>query len=105
MAAEFEKHPFLLPVDEVAHVLHTDIEKGLASSEVTQLQQKYPPNVLDVGEGIAWYTIFFRQLCNAMILVRFSQCPAKEVILTISRCCSSPWPSALALATMLKAAS
>lgn len=69
MAAEFNSHPFLLPVNEVADVLGTDIEKGLASAEVTRLSEKYPPNVLDVGEGIAWYTIFFRQLFNAMILV------------------------------------
>jgi P-type Na+/K+ transporter len=70
MAAETRKHPFLLQVVEVVEDLKTNLDKGLTSSQVTQLQQKYPPNELDIGSGIAWYTIFIRQLCNAMILVR-----------------------------------
>lgn len=69
MAGECRKHPFLLPVEEVAEDLKTNIDKGLTSAQVTELQAKYPPNELDVGSGIAWYTIFIRQLCNAMILV------------------------------------
>lgn len=69
MAAEFDKHPFLLPVDDVAKSLGTDVEKGLSSAAVAQLREKYPPNELDVGGAISWYTIFLRQLCNAMILV------------------------------------
>lgn len=71
MAGECRKHPFLLPVEEVAEDLKTNIDKGLTSAQVTEFQAKYPPNELDVGSGIAWYTIFIRQLCNAMILVRF----------------------------------
>lgn len=69
MAGECRKHPFLLPVEEVAEDLKTNIDKGLTSTQVTEFQAKYPPNELDVGSGIAWYTIFIRQLCNAMILV------------------------------------
>jgi magnesium-transporting ATPase (P-type) len=69
MAVVFEKHPFLLPVQDVADALGTNIEKGLSSAQVAQLKQRYPSNELDVGEGISWYTIFIRQLCNAMILV------------------------------------
>jgi len=72
MAADFPKHPFLLPVDEVAQVLGTDIDGGLSSAQVAELQKTYPPNELDVGGTIAWYTIFIRQLCNAMILVRIN---------------------------------
>ncbi|KXX81602.1 Calcium-transporting ATPase 3 [Madurella mycetomatis] len=71
MAAEFPKHPFLLSVQEVEGSLGTDVDKGLTSARVTELQGKYPPNELDVGGSIAWYTIFIRQLCNAMILVLF----------------------------------
>ncbi len=70
MAAEFPKHPFLLTVREVEQALGIDADRGLTSSQVTELQQKYPLNELDVGNSIAWYTIFIRQLCNAMILVR-----------------------------------
>lgn len=70
MAAEFPRHPFLLSVDEVAQAAGTDVDKGLTSARAAELQQQYPPNELDVGGSIAWYTIFIRQLCNAMILVR-----------------------------------
>jgi Na+-exporting ATPase len=69
MAAQFPKHPFLLPAEDVAAALNTDTEKGLSSAQVADLSQKYPKNELDVGGGVVWYTIFIRQLCNAMILV------------------------------------
>ncbi len=69
MAAQFDKHPFLLPVHDVADALNTNTEKGLSSAQVAELSQKYPKNELDIGGGIVWYTIFIRQLCNAMILV------------------------------------
>ncbi|KAH6635616.1 hypothetical protein B0J18DRAFT_419269 [Chaetomium sp. MPI-SDFR-AT-0129] len=71
MAAEFPRHPFLLSVDEVAQAAGTDVDKGLTSARAAELQQQYPRNELDVGGSIAWYTIFIRQLCNAMILVLF----------------------------------
>jgi len=70
MAAETRKHPFLLPIEELAEALNTDVDRGLTSAQVAEAHQKYPPNELDIGSGIAWYTIFIRQLCNAMILVR-----------------------------------
>jgi len=69
MSGEFPKHPFLLDIPEVVQALGTDIDKGLSEAQVAQLQQKYPPNELDVGGSVAWYTIFIRQLFNAMILV------------------------------------
>lgn len=70
MAAQLEKHPFLLPVEDVARHLDSDLERGLSSLQVSQLQQRYPPNELDVGGAIPWYKIFIKQLLNAMILVR-----------------------------------
>lgn len=73
MAGESERHPFLLSVQDVAKHLETDIERGLTSAQVAQFQEKYPPNKLNIGGAIPWYTIFLRQLFNAMILVRFSQ--------------------------------
>ena len=78
MAAEYERHPFLLPAEDVARVLGSDLEKGLSSSQVAELQQKYPPNELDVGGAIPWYKIFIKQLLNAMILVRSRQCHAQS---------------------------
>ncbi|KAL2267417.1 hypothetical protein VTJ83DRAFT_4694 [Remersonia thermophila] len=71
MAAEFPKHPFLLSIPEVEKATGTNVDKGLTSGQVAELQSKYPPNELDVGGSVAWYTIFIRQLCNAMILVLF----------------------------------
>jgi magnesium-transporting ATPase (P-type) len=67
--AEYSKHPFLLTVEETAQALGTDVDKGLTSAQVTELQAKYPPNELDVGGSIPWYKIFAKQLFNAMILV------------------------------------
>jgi magnesium-transporting ATPase (P-type) len=67
--AEFPKHPFLLTIEETAQALGTDIDKGLTSQQVSQAQQKYPKNELDVGEGVAWYKILTKQVLNAMIIV------------------------------------
>lgn len=72
MSAQFPRHPFLLPVDDVVATLNTDTEKGLSSAQVAELSQKYPKNELDIGGGVVWYTIFIRQLCNAMVLVSSS---------------------------------
>lgn len=67
--AEFPKHPFLLNVEETAQALNTDIDKGLTTAQVTELQQKYPKNELDVGDTIPWYSILTKQILNAMIIV------------------------------------
>jgi Na+-exporting ATPase len=67
--AEFPKHPFLLNIEETAKALGTDVDKGLTSQQVSQAQQKYPKNELDVGEGVAWYKILTKQVLNAMIIV------------------------------------
>lgn len=69
MAGEYERHPFLLTIQDVAKSLDKDIERGLTTSRVAELQQKYPPNELDIGGAIPWYKIFLKQLFNAMILV------------------------------------
>src|SRR5690242_11967355 len=73
--AEFPKHPFLLSTEETAQALRTDVDKGLTSAQVADLQQKYPKNELDVGEGIPWYSILTKQILNAMIIVRESLPP------------------------------
>lgn len=77
MAGEYERHPFLLTIQDVAKSLGTDIERGLTSSQVTELQEKYPLNELDVGGAIPWYKIFLKQLFNAMILVCIILCPSQ----------------------------
>lgn len=69
MTAEFPKHPFLLSIDETAQALGTDIDKGLSSQQVQELEQKYPKNELDIGGQVAWWSILTKQIFNAMIIV------------------------------------
>jgi Na+-exporting ATPase len=68
-----ERHPFLLSAEEVAQQLETNLENGLKNLKVQELQNKYSPNELQGGGGIAWYKILMKQISNAMILVRHSQ--------------------------------
>ncbi len=69
MSIDFPKHPFLLSVSETADALGTDIEEGLLSAKVTELQQQFPKNELEEGGRISWYTLLAKQIFNAMILV------------------------------------
>lgn len=68
MTAQFEKHPFLLPSADVAAALKTDIDNGLTSAQVAQLQNEYPSNELDIQGSVSWHSILAKQLFNAMIL-------------------------------------
>lgn len=67
--AEFKRHPFLLTTTETANDLGTSVDRGLTSAQVAEIQQRHPPNELDVGGTVPWYKIFAKQLFNAMILV------------------------------------
>jgi len=64
-----ERHPFLLPIEDVARQLDTNVESGLTALKVQELQREYPKNELEGGGGIAWYKILLKQISNAMILV------------------------------------
>jgi Na+-exporting ATPase len=70
-AQRTDRHPFLLPVYDVANQLGTNVENGLSARKVAELREKCPPNELVGGGGIVWYKILTKQLSNAMILVRF----------------------------------
>jgi Na+-exporting ATPase len=65
-----ERHPFLLPIEDVAKQLNTNIETGLSARKVAELRKECPPNELEGGGGVAWYKILLKQISNAMILVR-----------------------------------
>lgn len=67
--AEFPKHPFLLTVKETEEALGTNVDKGLTSEQVPDLQSRYPKNELDIGDTIPWYSILAKQIFNAMIIV------------------------------------
>ena len=64
-----QRHPFLLPIEDVAEQLNTNTETGLSARKVIELQKDCPPNELEGGGGIAWYKILLKQISNAMILV------------------------------------
>jgi Na+-exporting ATPase len=69
MSVVMERHPFLLPAEEVAQHLETDIENGLTSAKVAELQKKHPKNELDVAGAVKWYKVLGRQLIHPMNLV------------------------------------
>lgn len=68
MSDQIDRHPFLLTPAEVAAALNTDIDNGLSSVQVAQLQNEVPPNELTIDGAISWHTILAKQLFNAMIL-------------------------------------
>ncbi|KAL1868834.1 potassium/sodium eff [Paecilomyces lecythidis] len=65
----FERHPFLIPVEEMTSLLQTDIENGLSDTKAQELQQRYGPNRLEGEGGVKWYSILGKQISNAMIMV------------------------------------
>lgn len=92
MSGQFDRHPFLLTSADVAVALNTDIENGLTSAQVAQLQHEHPANELDVDGSIPWQNILAKQLFNAMILgigprIRSLppslSCASKEIGLTV----------------------
>ncbi|KAL1958175.1 hypothetical protein VTO42DRAFT_5030 [Malbranchea cinnamomea] len=66
---EYDRHPFLLSVEEVTRLLDTNLETGLTDIKVQELQRKYGPNRLSGEGGVKWYTLLAKQISNAMILV------------------------------------
>lgn len=78
-----DRHPFLLPVKNVAQQLSTNIETGLSKRQVADLQKDHPPNELEGGDGIAWYKILIKQCSNAMILVSTATIPVLTTLTSI----------------------
>lgn len=64
-----DQHPFLLSIKNVAKQYDTNIETGLTTAQVTQLQKTHPPNELESGDVTPWHAILIKQISNAMILV------------------------------------
>lgn len=67
---EYERHPFLLSIDELVPLLGTNLETGLTEAKVQENQQKYGANRLSSEGGAKWYALLLKQIANAMILVR-----------------------------------
>lgn len=68
---EYDRHPFLISVDDVVGLLDSNIETGLSDAKVQELQQKYGLNRLSGEGGAKWYALLAKQISNAMILVGF----------------------------------
>lgn len=66
----YERHPFLMSVEETAQQLGTNLETGLTDAKVQELQQRYGRNQLEGDSGIKWYALLGKQISNAMIMVR-----------------------------------
>lgn len=67
---EYERHPFLLSVDQIVQYLGTNLETGLTGdAKIQELQQKYGPNRLSDEGGVKWYALLGKQVSNAMVLV------------------------------------
>ena len=71
---EYSRHPFLLSVDSILDHLSSNRETGLSLVKAQEGQRKYGPNKLK-GEGrVQWYSVLLKQISNAMVLVRLSEC-------------------------------
>lgn len=62
----FSRPPYQLSVEQVADELQTNVEIGLSEAESKQYLSKYGDNVLDGGEGVPIWKVFFKQVSNAM---------------------------------------
>ena len=67
---EYPRHPFLLSIDSLIHQLSTNQDTGLSPIKAQESQRNYGPNKLEGEGGVQWYSVLFKQISNAMILVR-----------------------------------
>lgn len=67
---DYNRHPFLVDVDELTAQLDSHLETGLTALKAQQAQREYGPNKLQGEGGVQWYQVLLKQISNAMILVR-----------------------------------
>ena len=63
---------YLLPADEVARLLDTNVERGLSKQEAKRRHEVVGDNALEGGEGVSIWKVLIRQVANALTLVRSS---------------------------------
>lgn len=112
---QFKKHPFQLSIEElVQHLGGINLEHGLTRTQINELRSIYGENKLNGEVGVKWYAVLFKQVSNAMILVR--DYLELTLIITwiyranmphcfIHRFCFLHWPFLTACLTILRAAS
>ncbi|TMW56157.1 hypothetical protein Poli38472_008805 [Pythium oligandrum] len=64
-----QKHWDTKPIDVVAKLLTTNLERGLASIESEQRLEKYGPNALDEDPNAPLYIVFLLQFYNLIIMI------------------------------------
>lgn len=62
----FSRFPYQLSAEQVADELDTNVETGLSATEAEQYRSKYGDNVLNGGEAVPIWKVFFKQVSNAM---------------------------------------
>lgn len=68
---QYEHHPFQLSIDQLtSHFGGLHVELGLSQSQVNEFRTQYGQNKLEGEGGVRWYAVLFKQISNAMILVR-----------------------------------
>lgn len=65
----FQQHPFLLPIDQIVADLRTNTNSGLTAVQAQENKASYGENKLRGEGGVQWYSVLFKQISNAMILV------------------------------------
>jgi hypothetical protein len=68
-----------LTIDETRDQLETNLEDGLARSQIASRAEKWGRNELDDGPGVQPVKILVHQIANAMILVMRSTTPFQRV--------------------------
>ncbi|KAF2178374.1 Na+-exporting ATPase [Zopfia rhizophila CBS 207.26] len=66
---QYKKHPYQLSVDQLISQLGVNVETGLNPAQINELRSRYGENKLDGEGGVKWYSVLFKQISNAMILV------------------------------------
>jgi magnesium-transporting ATPase (P-type) len=62
VAIDITQPPYRLSAEQVAQELETNLETGLTDAQAKQKLDKYGPNKLDGGEGVAVWEVLFKQV-------------------------------------------
>lgn len=66
---EFSRLPYTLTPEEAAEQINTSLEDGVKEEDVSTLLERYGKNAIDGEDSVSAWSVFLRQVANAMILV------------------------------------
>ena len=64
-----DQSSYLLPSEEVARLLETNIDQGLSKQEAKRRHEIVGDNAFDAGGGVSIWRVLIRQVANALTLV------------------------------------